>query len=81
MTDEKTEPTADVGPSDLSDGLCLPWWQAKTYAQAKGWKVPPDGSYLDSEPWHSSWINYWNECAEHARNPDSGRPVAPHRSA
>lgn len=49
-------------------------WHKK--ALSKGWKVPVNQVFPES-----TWIAYWKQCAEYERNPDSGRPVIPHRSA
>lgn len=48
----------------------------KRKAEKKGWKVPVNDVFPNE-----SWIHYWRACEEYARNPESGRPVPPHRSA
>ena len=36
----------------------------------KNWKRPVNSSMPIA-----SWINYWRQCEEYERNPDTGRPV------
>lgn len=47
-------------------------------AEKNGWKIP---ATTNSAEMRASWLNYWRQCEEYARNPNSGRPVIPHRSA
>lgn len=44
-------------------------------AKKKGWTVPVNNVFGDD-----AWVRYWRAMEEHERNPDSGRPIAPHRS-
>ena len=48
-------------------------WHA--LAASKGWKVPMN----DAFPKYS-WIAFWKACDNYERNPESGRPVPPHRT-
>lgn len=49
-------------------------WQS--LAASNGWKLPGN-SPLPNE----AWINYWKACQDYERDPSTGRPVIPHRSA
>lgn len=45
-------------------------------ARGNGWVIPFNHAFRKE-----SWVAYWKQCDEYERNPDSGRPVPPHRSA
>ena len=46
-------------------------------ATEKGWVVPGE-----SNPFYKhTWNFYWQQCESHEKDPSSGRPVPPHRSA
>jgi hypothetical protein len=49
-------------------------------ARAKGWTTPPPTGPLASIEMRDAWMRYWYACADHEAHPETGRPVAPHRS-
>lgn len=46
-------------------------------AKEKGWVVPPDPDPFGPD----AWLRYWEAKLYEEKNPGTGRPVPPHRSA
>ena len=56
------------------------YYTLRKKAVERNWKTAPHNSALNAETWDHAWIAYWRAMENYEANPDSGRPVPPHRS-
>lgn len=76
MSEVTSKELSDRQKRELLAANLAEFQQWQNLAAEKGWRLPGN-SPLPRE----SWINYWKACLHHEKDPSSGRPVAPHRSA